>query len=190
MNKIKILKIVPCQNSIFVEPKSIFYIQDGVEKKWDFIKTHDSVSVLLYHEERDSFLLVKQFRPAIFIHEDNDGFTYELCAGILDKNKSELEIIKEEIDEECGYDVSLEKIKKISSFYSSVGVTGARHALFFATINESMKVHSGGGIHDENIELIFIEKKDAETFIFDESYPKTPTVCFAITWFLNNKSLS
>lgn len=43
----------------------------------------------------------------------NSGFTLELCAGIVDKTKSLKEIVKEEILEECGYDVPLSKISEL-----------------------------------------------------------------------------
>ena len=44
------------------------------------------------------------------------GVTYELCAGIVDKAASLKQIAKEEIFEECGYDVPLEQIEKITSY--------------------------------------------------------------------------
>ncbi len=44
------------------------------------------------------------------------GVTWELCAGIVDKNKSLAEIAQEEILEECGYNVPLEKVERIAAF--------------------------------------------------------------------------
>ena len=44
------------------------------------------------------------------------GITIELCAGIVDKDASLEQIAKEEIHEECGYDVPIENIQKIKSF--------------------------------------------------------------------------
>lgn len=41
------------------------------------------------------------------------GVTYELCAGIIDKNISVAEIAKMEILEEVGYDVSVESLEEI-----------------------------------------------------------------------------
>ncbi|XP_072895535.1 uridine diphosphate glucose pyrophosphatase NUDT14 isoform X2 [Hemitrygon akajei] len=48
----------------FGRTKEVRVYMNGVRKEWDFMKTHDSVSVLIYHPMRDSFVLVKQFRPA------------------------------------------------------------------------------------------------------------------------------
>jgi len=184
--KIKILKTEANLKSQYIQPFSVFFTENDKEKRWDYIKTHDSAAVLLYHTEKKAFLLVKQFRAAVYMqHKDEvDGFTYELCAGILDKDKSVVEIIQEEIYEECGYDVLSENITKVTSFYS-VGYSGARQTLYFATIDESMKKGSGGGINDEDIELFFLPVEQAEEFMYDDKTQKTAGTMFAIIWFLN-----
>lgn len=59
------------------------------------------------------------------------GYTFELCAGITDKaGKSLKKIAQEEILEECGYEIPLENIHKITEFYSSVGFAGSKQTLF------------------------------------------------------------
>ena len=45
------------------------------------------------------------------------GITYELCAGIVDKEKPANEIAREEILEECGYDVPVDKLLRITGFW-------------------------------------------------------------------------
>ena len=42
------------------------------------------------------------------------GVTYELCAGIIDKPLSPVEIAKEEVIEECGYKVKTENIRRVT----------------------------------------------------------------------------
>lgn len=44
------------------------------------------------------------------------GVTLELCAGIVDKNKSWREIAREEVLEECGYDVAVERIEEVLTY--------------------------------------------------------------------------
>lgn len=171
----------------FVHPVKITYKQNGKNKAWEAVKSFDSVSILLFHEEKNAFLLVKQFRPPVYLNDKSKLCTFELCAGIVDKNKDLKTIAKEEIDEECGYDVPLSKIEKITSFYTNVGVSGGSQTLYYAKIDESMKVHSGGGIHDEEIELMFLPLNEHENFIFDESKAKTPGLMFAFYWFMKNK---
>jgi len=186
MQKIKFLRLEDCKKSNFVQPKSMFYIQDGVEKRWDVINAHDSVAILLYHKELDSFVFVKQFRPSIYL-KNNDGFTYELCAGLVDKDKSLQEIAYEEILEETGYDVPINEVKKITSFYTAVGFAGGQQTLYFATLDKSMKVNEGGGIDNEFIEVIYIKKDKVMDFMFDEKIAKTSGLMFALMWFFNLK---
>jgi len=186
-NIIKDFKTDELSNTRFVHPVKITYNLNGKDKAWEAVKSFDSVAILLYHEEKDAFLLVKQFRAPVYLNDKNHLCTYELCAGIIDKKVSLEQIAKEEIDEECGYEVNLDSIEKITSFYTNVGVSGGCQSLFFTTINESMKIHDGGGINDEQIDLMFLPLEEIEEFIYDESKAKTPGLMFAFYWFLKNK---
>jgi len=186
-NIIKDFKTDELSNTRFVHPVKITYNLNGKDKAWEAVKSFDSVAILLYHEEKDAFLLVKQFRAPVYLNDKNHLCTYELCAGIIDKEVSLEQIAKEEIDEECGYEVNLDSIEKITSFYTNVGVSGGCQSLFFSTINESMKIHDGGGINDEQIDLMFLPLEEIEEFIYDESKAKTPGLMFAFYWFLKNK---
>jgi len=178
--------IIACENSDFVKPKRMKYRQKGVFKVWDMVEVHDSVAILLVHQEHDAFVVVKQFRPPVYL-KNSDGYTYELCAGIVDKNKSLVEIAHEEILEECGFYVPLEKIKKVTSFYTAVGFAGSVQTLYMAYINESMRVSDGGGIGVESIEVIEIPLVEAKIFVMDETKAKTPGLMFGFGWFLENQ---
>lgn len=182
-NKITHFKTSELTETKFVHPVKITYNQNGIDKSWEAVKSFDSVAILLYHEEKNAFIVVKQFRPPVYLNDTTKLCTYELCAGIVDKNKSLKQIAKEEIDEECGYDVPLQSIEKITSFYTNVGVSGGQQSLFFARVNESMKTHEGGGIQDEQIELMYLDVNEFETFIYDESKAKTPGLMFSFYWF-------
>jgi len=181
--KITNFSVSPRLNNNFVTPVQLSYSLDGNERTWEAVNSHDSVSVLLYHTDKKAFLLVRQFRPPVYMNHEKHTSTYELCAGIVDKEASLEQIAKEEIDEECGFDVPLKAIKKISSFFTNVGVTGSKQNVFFASINETMKVHEGGGIHNEQIELEYIPLHEARDFLFDEDLAKTPGLMFAFYWF-------
>ena len=186
MQKVQINNISNLTNPKYINPVRINYTQNNKQKSWEAIESFNSVAVLLYHKEKDSFLLVKQLRITTMLNNDvEDGYTYELCAGIIDKDKSLEQITKEEILEECGYDVPLEEIKRVTSYYTSVGFSGARQTMFFASIDESMRVGEGGGIDDEEIELFFLPLKEAKKFMFDEKYKKTPGLIMAFYWFFD-----
>lgn len=117
-------------DSPYVKPSRMYYVQNGVEKNWDLLKVHDSVAIVLYNTTRQKLVLVRQFRPAVFhgiITSEKGSFdevdlkefppaigvTLELCAGIVDKSMSWEEIAREEVLEECGYDVRVERIEQV-----------------------------------------------------------------------------
>ncbi len=177
---------VPLEHPRFVRPVRILYTQNGRELSWEAVRSHDSVAVLLYHPEKEAFLLVKQFRPPVYMNDPAYDCTYELCAGIVDKKMPLVQIAREEIEEECGYDVPEEKIEKITSFFTNVGISGGRQHLYFAKIDESMRRHDGGGIETEEILLEWVPLKTAKAFVFDETRAKTPGLMFAFYWFFDS----
>ena len=182
------VKIEKLENPKFVKPVKILYKQEGQEKVWEAVKAHDSVAILLYHKEKDSYLLVKQFRPPVYL---NHGikFTYEMCAGIIDKDKELIEIAKEEILEECGYDVPIKNINKLTTYYANVGVAGAKQHLFFAQIDKTQKVGEGGGVENERIELFFLPRSKVDEFLLDDSKAKTPGLMFGLLFVKSLKNM-
>lgn len=181
---IKHFKLQPLEDAKFINTSFATYEQNGKNKSWEIVEAHDSVSILLYHEEKDAFIVVKQFRPAVYMN-NQDGMTIELCAGIVDKNLSLIEIAQEEIEEECGYAVPLENMEKITAFHTSVGFAGSKQTLYYATITEAMKVSEGGGVDDEEIEVITISLEESKHFIYDESIAKSPGLMFAFMWYFD-----
>lgn len=180
-NKIEKFTLKPLEDSKFISTALAAYEQNGIAKSWEIVQAHDSVAILIYHTRLNAFVLVKQFRPAVYLNND-DGLTIELCAGIVDKDLSLVQIAQEEIEEECGYNVPLEKIEKVTSFYTSVGFAGSRQTLYYAQVDENMKVSEGGGVDAEEIEVFTLPVREANTLIFDESIAKTPGLMFAFMW--------
>ena len=89
--------------------RHFFYQTTGKQRRWDAIKSHSSIGVVVYHKDLKQLLIVRQFRPPVYATlrraaasdappDLASGFTYELCAGILDKDKSLEEVACEEIE--------------------------------------------------------------------------------------------
>ena len=183
-SSIRHFTLAPLKDAKFVHTALARYEQDGIPKQWEVVKAHDSVAILIYHTQKEAFVLVKQFRPTVYIH-NHDGMTVELCAGIVDKALPLEEIAREEIEEECGYRVSLDRIERVTSFYTSVGFAGSVQTLYYTEVDESMKVSEGGGIEGEKIEVITLPVKDAKVWMYDESVAKTPGLLFAFMWWFD-----
>lgn len=185
-NNIENFSLNPLVDPKFISTSLARYKQNGIQKSWEIVQAHDSVSILIYHTEQKEFILVKQFRPAVYVNNE-EGMSIELCAGIVDKELTLQQITQEEIEEECGYEVPLENIEKITSFYTSVGFAGSKQTLYYAEVDESMKVSDGGGVAGELIEVIELSIENAEDLIYDETIVKTPGLMFSFMWWFSRK---
>lgn len=183
-NKIESFTLSPLTDPKFISASLASYTQNGIAKNWEVVQAHDSVAILIYDRDKESFVLVKQFRPAVYIN-NNSGMSVELCAGIVDKQLTLQQIAQEEIEEECGYRVALESVEKITSFYTSVGFAGSKQTLYYAEVDEKMRVSNGGGVDGELIEVVTLPVEEAKAFIYDESVVKTPGLMFAFLWWMN-----
>jgi UDP-sugar diphosphatase len=186
---IKDFTLNPLEKPQFVLSSLATYEQNGIQKSWEIVNAHDSVAILLYHKEKESFVLVRQFRPAVYLN-NNQGMTVELCAGIVDKELPLVQIAQEEIEEECGYAVPLEQIDRITAFHTSVGFAGSKQVLYYANLTESMKVSEGGGVDHEDIEVVYLPVSEAKALMYDENIAKTPGLMFAFMWWFEKHHLS
>lgn len=87
-------------------------------------------------------MVVKQFRPAVYYGQifeyletvggdynseelikkfpPKNAITVELCAGIVDKDLPLVDIAREELIEECGYNVPSERIEEVLKYRSGL----------------------------------------------------------------------
>lgn len=111
----------------------------------------NGATVLLYNPGKQSVVLVRQFRVATWVNGNPDGMLIETCAGLLDNDAPEVCIRKEAI-EETGYQVG--EARKVFELYMSPGgVTELIH-FFIAEYSEAQRANRGGGVDDEDIEVL------------------------------------
>ncbi|MBS1509093.1 MAG: GDP-mannose pyrophosphatase NudK [Bacteroidetes bacterium] len=122
----------------------------------------NGATVLLYNKEQRTVILVNQFRLPTFVNGNTTGMLIEACAGLLDNDNAE-DCIRREVEEETGYQIK--SIKKITEAYMSPGsVTELLH-FFIAEYSASMKVSEGGGIEQEDIEVMELKFDQALTMV-------------------------
>ncbi|VDO71664.1 unnamed protein product [Onchocerca flexuosa] len=116
------------------------------------------------------------------------GETIELCAGLVDKpNVSKRKHMQEEILEECGYNVDETEIHSIKTFVTGVGSSGALQELFYAEIDEMMKVSEGGGVDSEKINKIFMTIPEAQKYCDQKEVPSSSGMLYGLMWFFKNR---
>jgi len=197
-------------SSPYVKPTRMSFTRGGQRIVWDLALSHDHVAIVLFHREKNALLFVKQFRPAIFVgrirrlpenknklFNDVDwscypvslGETIELCAGIVDKDLPLADVAREEIMEECGYSVNVDSIRQISGYVTGIGLEGCSGTLFYAEIDESMRISDGGGnpAEHETIEKVYMTLDEAYAFMTEETFRCTPPgLLVGLNWFFRN----
>lgn len=124
---------------------------ESVRHKREVYDRGNGATILLYNREKKSVVLTRQFRVATWVNGNEDGRLIETCAGLLDDDEPEVCIRKEAV-EETGYAVS--EVRKVFELYMSPGgVTEIVH-FFIARYDDSIRANNGGGVEDEDIEVL------------------------------------
>lgn len=113
----------------------------------------NGATILLYNRDKNSVVLTRQFRIATWVNGNEDGMLIEACAGLLDDDLPE-DCIRKEAIEETGYAVG-EVEKLFAAYMSPGGVTELIH-FFAAEYNDSLRDNAGGGVEDEDIDVLEI----------------------------------
>ncbi|WLI75845.1 GDP-mannose pyrophosphatase NudK [Kosakonia sp. H02] len=122
----------------------------------------NGATILLYNREKQSVVLIRQFRIASWVNGNEDGLLIETCAGLLDDDEPEVCIRKEAI-EETGFQIG--EVRKVFELYMSPGgVTEIVH-FFVAEYNDAQRANNGGGVEDEDIEVLELPFQQALTMV-------------------------
>lgn len=194
----------PLFSSVWLRPSRVLYKQEGAaggdDVAWDIVESWDAVGILLYHRDRNAFLAVRQFRPAVWasrsralqsgfvptassdssaagtvastvggrpspstaVADATEGFTLELCGGLVNKaGKTLAEHAAEEVLEETGYKVEADALVPLFCMTEAVGLLGTSLHVFFAEVSDACRVSDGGGLEGEN-EVVATTEIDAD----------------------------
>jgi len=112
----------------------------------------NGATILLYDTARRAVLLTRQFRLPTYVNGNPTGMMIEACAGLLEAENPDVRI-RLELREETGYEVP--EIRKVFEAYMSPGsVTEILHFYYVAEYSQANRVDSGGGIDEEEIEVL------------------------------------
>jgi len=114
----------------------------------------NGAAVLLYNTQKQSVILIRQFRMPTFLNGNDTGMLTEVCAGLLDGDDPESCVMKE-VEEEAGYRVH--KVQKVFEAYMSPGAVTEILHFFVAEYTDAMKVGDGGGLLSEQEEIEVLE---------------------------------
>ncbi|WP_075342787.1 NUDIX domain-containing protein [Tenacibaculum agarivorans] len=135
-----------------------FLFKDGTWKRLSR-ESYDRGSgtcILLYNTKKNSVILTKQFRMAIYDENTpEDAMSIEVCAGSIDANENPKDCVIREVKEEVGYEIK--EVKQVFESYISPGATTEKSFMYIAEYSDDMKINDGGGVEEEGEEIEVLE---------------------------------
>lgn len=157
-SKVKNIKKVLLSNNWYTLNKVVFDYKmpngEWIEQAREAYDRGNGAAVLLYNKEKQTVILISQFRMPTYLNGNESGIMIEACAGLLDGDDPETCVIKE-AEEESGFRVA--KVEKVLEAYMSPGAVTEILHLYIAEYQQSDRVNSGGGLADEQEDITVLE---------------------------------
>lgn len=134
--------------------------RSGKEVKRELMVRPDGVASVVFDTIQKKFIFVNQWRPA------SNSEIIEIVAGTCDvEGEDPREAMIREIDEEIGY--KTDKITLIDECYMSPGGTSELLSIYYSEVSE--KISKGGGLEDEDIDVIEMDLDEVLTTRFRDA---------------------
>ncbi len=148
-------------------------------------RRNDAVAALLRHRERNTLILVEQFRPPVYLKGD-EGWITELPAGLMDVDGEEpLDTMHRELLEETGYRAP--ELEHILTYYTTPGGATERMWLYYGEVTDDDRIEDGGGVDaGEDLRVIEMTREQLATGIYDGTIVDAKTI-IAVQWYLAHK---
>ena len=102
---------------------------------------------LLRDAQRNTVLLVRQYRLPAHVNEHPDGMLIEVPGGLVDAEEGASEAMRRELEEEVGHDI--DDLQQVFSLYMSPGSVTEYVTFFVGTYSGASRVNAGGGAEAE-----------------------------------------
>ncbi len=147
----------------------------------------DAALLLPYDAARDRVLMIEQFRTAPARRGDNNPWTLEPVAGIVDAGETPEDAARRETEEEAG--LALKGMEKMFAFYASPGSnTDYFHCfLGLADLPDDHAQFGGLDVEGEDIRLHLVNRADALRLIETGEITAGPLVAMLL-WLDRNRA--
>lgn len=158
--------------------------KDPIEATRECLERGDSIAVLIYEKDSDSFLFTRQFRyPSA---RRDQPWMIELVAGSIDDGEHPEASAKREVLEEIGFEIH--DLKAITTYFPSPGGCSEQIHLFYTEVNAVQQIQPGGGKHSEkeDIELVRFSKNEAKKMLQTGDFNNSISIIALQWYFLKN----
>ncbi|OGR02393.1 MAG: hypothetical protein A2284_06775 [Deltaproteobacteria bacterium RIFOXYA12_FULL_61_11] len=137
----------------------------------------DAVTALIRHSERDTYVLVEQFRlPTL---GKGPGWLLELMAGKLETGETPEQALRREVVEETGFEPLT--VTPLSCFYPSPGACSERLHLFHVEVRGQGLTYAG--VEDEDLAVREFTRSQLETMLAAGEFQDGKTI-LGVQWLL------
>lgn len=114
----------------------------------------NSAAVLVLNRNTGKLILISQFRYPTY--RNNDGWTIEAMAGMVDDGETPEESARRELLEETG--LNIEKFEHIATFYPSPGGSSEQIFLYYSEVSgEQARYKETGGLQASGEDIKVVE---------------------------------
>ncbi|KTD17845.1 NUDIX domain-containing protein [Legionella jordanis] len=151
----------------------------------EVVHNADSVLVLIYVPDMDSFLFCQEFRLGVFFNEaQHDPFILEFVSGTIDKHSNPEKTAIKEVHEETG--LKIDALEQIALVYKSPGISTEKCYLFYSEFKGQPLTGLHGLDGEEEIMTTCISRSRVYQ-LMDEMKIVDATTLLALNWFRCNK---
>jgi GDP-mannose pyrophosphatase NudK len=127
----------------------------------------NGATILLHNPVRRTVILTRQFRLPTYVNGNrsdgpDSGMLIETCAGLLDNDDPEA-AIRRETEEETGF--RIQNVRRVLEAYMSPGSVTEKLYFFLADYADDTDRAAGGGVDEEEIEVLELPLAEALTMI-------------------------
>ena len=135
----------------------------------------NGATVLLYNREKQTVILIRQFRMPSYLNGNSDGLLIETCAGLLDGDDPETCVLKE-AEEESG--IRPKKAEKVFESYMSPGAVTEIIHFYVSEYTDLDRIGPGGGLdsEQEDIEVLEVPFEKALEMVSDGTIRDAKTI--------------
>lgn len=133
-------------------------------RRYEVVERGDAVSIVPYDPNRDTVVMVRQYRAGVSFREGKPRHLLEFPAGMIDKGELPADTALRELEEETGLKASEMALESL--YYSSPGGSAERIFQCLAIVDSSLALKSGGKASEgEKTEVVLVDRGMLPRFV-------------------------
>jgi ADP-ribose pyrophosphatase len=164
-------------------PQQTIFLKDR-----ELVHSKDSILVLIYVPEMDSFVLCKEFRVGVFFNKNKeDPFIWECVSGTIEAHATPEKTAIKETYEETG--LTIDKVTLIAQAYKTPGLMTEKVFIYYAEY-AGQPIEGVYGLKEEGEEILTqVLMREQVYALMDAMSIQDAATLIALNWFRAMKKI-